>query len=422
MKLLVKPSRIHGSIAVTGSKSHTIRGIVAALMTDGVSILYSPLESADTRSTLEVAKQFGAKVKEFPDRWEITGTGGKFTDPGQIVNLGNSGTGLRMLTALAALQHFRIGFDGDSSLRTRLMSGLLGALEALGANVETVNGKCPLFIQGPIRGGTTSVDGTTSQFLTSLLFALPNAEGDSKVKLESLNEKPYINITLSWLDAFGIRYRKSEDMLFWEIPGKQHIPPFKRVIPADFSTATFPLVAAALVGDGIEIRNLDFNDAQGDKHVFDLLENMGAKIERGKPLCVLASSKLSGRKLDLNSTPDALPILAVAATLADGETHLANVPQARVKETDRIAAMNMELTKMGADIQELPDGMIIRGGKLHGAEVDSHADHRIAMALAVAALAAEGETIIHNAEAASVTYPDFVRDFQALNANFTILD
>ncbi|MGN1367047.1 MAG: 3-phosphoshikimate 1-carboxyvinyltransferase, partial [Victivallis vadensis] len=201
MKLLVKPSRIRGSIAVTGSKSHTIRGIAAALMADGVSTLYAPLESADTRSTLEAAKLFGAKVREFPDRWEITGTGGRFADPGRTVDLGNSGTGLRMLTSLAALQGFRIGFDGDASLRTRLMSGLLGALEKLGATVESSNGKCPFSIRGPLRGGATTVDGTTSQFLTSLLFALPNVGGDSTVDLEFLHEKPYIDITLSWLDS-----------------------------------------------------------------------------------------------------------------------------------------------------------------------------------------------------------------------------
>ena len=187
MKLLVKPSRIRGSIAVTGSKSHTIRGIAAALMADGVSTLYAPLESADTRSTLEAAKLFGAKVREFPDRWEITGTGGRFADPGRTVDLGNSGTGLRMLTSLAALQGFRIGFDGDASLRTRLMSGLLGALEKLGATVESSNGKCPFSIRGPLRGGATTVDGTTSQFLTSLLFALPNVGGDSTVDLEFLH-------------------------------------------------------------------------------------------------------------------------------------------------------------------------------------------------------------------------------------------
>lgn len=153
-----------------------------------------------------------------------------------------------MLTSLAALQGFRIGFDGDASLRTRLMSGLLGALEKLGATVESSNGKCPFSIRGPLRGGATTVDGTTSQFLTSLLFALPNVGGDSTVDLEFLHEKPYIDITLSWLDSFGIRYRRSDDMLHWEIPGGQHIPAFRRVIPADFSTAAFPLVAAALAG------------------------------------------------------------------------------------------------------------------------------------------------------------------------------
>ena len=422
MKLLVKPSRIRGSIAVTGSKSHTIRGIAAALMADGVSTLYAPLESADTRSTLEAAKLFGAKVREFPDRWEITGTGGRFADPGRTVDLGNSGTGLRMLTSLAALQGFRIGFDGDASLRTRLMSGLLGALEKLGATVESSNGKCPFSIRGPLRGGATTVDGTTSQFLTSLLFALPNVGGDSTVDLEFLHEKPYIDITLSWLDSFGIRYRRSDDMLHWEIPGGQHIPAFRRVIPADFSTAAFPLVAAALAGDGVEIRNLDFSDAQGDKHVFRLLEEMGAVIERGGQLRVLPGGRLAGCVLDLNSTPDALPVMAVAAALADGETRLVNVPQARVKETDRIAVMNAELTRMGADIEELPDGMIIRGGRLHGAQVHSHADHRIAMALAVAALAADGETVIEQAEAPSVTYPGFIRDFRELGADFTVME
>ena len=202
----------------------------------------------------------------------------------------------------------------------------------------------------------------------------------------------------------------SEDMLHWRIPGGQKYHPFERVIPADFSTAAFPLVAAAVAGEGVEIRNLDFDDAQGDKQVFALLEEMGAKIRRGGELFVEpASGKLQGRTLDL------------AAALADGETRLVNVPQARVKETDRIAVMTAELTKMGAEIEELPDGMVIRGGSLHGAKVHSHGDHRIGMALAVAGLAAEGETVIGEIEAAEVTYPDFVRDFRALGADFELI-
>ena len=156
MDLKVVPSRIRGSIAVIGSKSHTIRGITAALLAEGTSTLVAPLESADTRSTLTAACRLGATVKELPGRWEITGTGGRFTDPGSPLDLGNSGTGLRMLTSVAALQNFPIGFDGDSSLRTRLMSGLLSALEKLGAKVESRGGKCPFRISGPLHGGGTA--------------------------------------------------------------------------------------------------------------------------------------------------------------------------------------------------------------------------------------------------------------------------
>ncbi len=421
MKLIVRPSRIRGEISVIGSKSHTIRGIAAALMAEGTSTLHAPLESADTRSSLNAAKAFGAKVSESEGCWRITGTGGRFTDPGRTVDMGNSGTGLRMLTGLAATQSFRVEFDGDASLRTRLMAGLLDALRPLGAAVESTAGKCPFTIRGPVRGGATRVDGTTSQFLTSLLFALPTAEGDSTVDLEFLNEKPYIGITLNWLEMLGVRCRHSEDMLHWEIPGGQRISAFDRVIPADFSTAAFPLVAAALAGDGVTIRNLDFNDAQGDKAVFGLLEKMGAKLIRAEELSVARCGRLAGGEFDLNATPDALPALAAAAALADGKTRLVNVPQARVKETDRIAVMTAELSKMGARIEELPDGMVIRGGRLRGGRVHSCGDHRIAMALAVAALAADGETVVEEAEAASVTYPDFVRDFKKLGADFTLV-
>ncbi|UKI32805.1 MAG: hypothetical protein L6W00_04425 [Lentisphaeria bacterium] len=173
-----------------------------------------------------------------------------FSDPGSPLDLGNSGTGLRMLTSVAALQNFPIGFDGDSSLRTRLMSGLLTALEKLGAKVESQGGKCPFRISGPLRGGATKVDGTTSQFLTSLLFALPLLREDSTIELEFLHEKPYVGITLAWLDALGIRWSGSGDMLHWRIPGGQSYRAFERVIPADFSTAAFPLVAAAVAGEG----------------------------------------------------------------------------------------------------------------------------------------------------------------------------
>lgn len=420
MKLTVRPSRLAGEIAVTGSKSHTIRGIAAGALCHGTATLIAPLESADTRSALEAVKTFGAKVTESGDRWIIEGTGGRFVNSGKVIDMGNSGTGLRMLSGLAALQDFPITFDGDDSLRTRLMQGLLESFSQLGAQVTSTGGKCPLSIHGPVKGGRTVADGTTSQFLTALLFSLPLAEGDSEIELAFLNEKPYIDITLSWLDTLGISVEHSEDYLHWYIPGSQQVKSFSRVIAADFSTAAFPLVAGVIAGNGVGIRNLDFNDVQGDKKVFSYLEEMGAKLEYTPELLkIVPGCRLTGKVIDLNETPDALPIMAVAACNADGETRLVNAPQARVKETDRIACMTRELAKMGADVEELPDGMVIRGGKLHGAEVESYGDHRIAMALAIAGLTADGETVINDAECASVTYPAFVKDFTRLGADYS---
>jgi len=421
MKLAVRPSRLSGSIAVPGSKSHTIRGIVAALQSSGRSVLRAPLNSDDTRSALNAARLFGADVCEYPDRWEICGVNGKLHDPGCVVNMNNSGTGLRMLTALAAMQDFPVSFDGDESLRSRLMDGLFGALEILGVEINSANGKCPFTVCGPVKGGETKADGKSSQYLTSLLFALPAAEQNSVVKLDYLYEQPYVGISERWLTELGIKFKRSADMLYWEIPGGQSFPAFDRVVPADFSTACFALAAGALCGNDVKILNLDFDDAQGDKLVFDFYEEMGAEIVRKDgEVVVNAPDNLRAVTLDLNSTPDALPVISATASFIPGETKLINVAQARNKETDRITVMREELTKMGGNITELPDGMVIRGGKLHGAEVESHGDHRIAMSLAVAGLAADGETVINGAECIAVTYPGFVDDFRALGADFTL--
>lgn len=423
MDLKVRPSVLSGSIAVSGSKSHTIRAVVCALCAEGTSIIREPLESADTRAALEAAKSFGAKVTERPGIWEIIGCGGKLQNPGKTIDMMNSGTGLRLLTGLAALQDFPVTFDGDESLRTRKMSSLLDALKNLGAEVTAPTGRAPFTIQGPLSGGSTPLDGTSSQFLSSLLFALPLAKGDTDISLEFLLEQPYVGITLDWLKASGVEVAPGKGWLNWHICGNQCYKPLDRTIPADFSTAAFPLVAGMLSGKNIEIRNLDFNDPQGDKKVFEFAEKMGAVITQGKELTVNNSGVLEGVTLDLNSTPDALPILAVAAAFAQGTTHLANVRQARLKETDRIAVMAKELAKLGVNVTELEDGLIIEGGNIHGGCVESYNDHRIAMAFAVAgtALSPGEEIIIRNAECAGVSYPDFIRDFKALGADFTEL-
>jgi 3-phosphoshikimate 1-carboxyvinyltransferase len=227
-------------------------------------------------------------------------------------------------------------------------------------------------------------------------------------------------MTVDWLRRQGIEFETSQDMLEFKIKGRQSYKAFDMTIPADFSTATFPLAAAAMTGGEVFIADLDFDDKQGDKELFRHFQRMGAEIERKDGgAFVRGSGKLAGMEIDLNATPDALPAMAAAACAAEGRTALVNVPQARIKETDRIACMTRELRKMGAKIEELPDGMIIEGTALKGAVVDSHADHRIAMALALAGMTAGGETVVTGAECAAVTYPDFVSHFKALGAGFT---
>ena len=422
MDIKIKKSGLSGAIAVPGSKSHSIRAAACGMLGNGISLIHSPLDSADTKSCLGAAMKYGAQVAITPELWTITGHSGKLRSPKGVVDLGNSGTSLCVLAGIAAAMDFPTTFDGDDSLRSRPMAIQLDALAELGARVESNGGKCPITIQGPLTGGSTEIIGTSSQYLTGLLFAAPLAKGTVEIRVRDLNEKPYVEITLDWLRRLGIRFEAAADLSYFRIEGNQSYPAFEWVIPADFSTAAFPLLGSAVTGGGIDIRNLDFEDPQGDKAVFDFFRRMGMTIEtKNNSTKVFGSCSLQGGDFDLNATPDALPAMAVAGTFCRGTTRLSNVPQARIKETDRIACMRQELEKMGAKISELPDGLVIEGSPLRGAVVDGHGDHRIVMALAIAGMGAEGETIVTGAEAAAVTYPGFIRDFRKLGANIEVL-
>jgi len=420
MNLKVFNSILNGEITIPGSKSHTIRAVAIATMAEGNSIIVNPLVSGDTLSSLNAAEALGAEVEKRNDFWKIKGRS-KIKQFSKTINLGNSGTSLRIFTALSALGDTTYKFDGDSSLRTREMKPLLNSLEELGAKTSSTNYKCPLSIRGPLQGGHTRINGKSSQFITALLIASPLIKGNNtEITVTHLNEKPYLEITLDWLKKQNIELDYTEDLLNFKIPSKQAYKKFEYSIPADFSTATFPLLAATITRGEIEIKNLDFNDPQGDKEIFNIFEKMGAHIEKkGNVVIVKGPKKLKPISVDLNATPDALPALSVAMCFAEGKSEILNVPQARIKETDRIACMTCELRKMGAEIEELPDGMVIYGkGHLTGKEVDGHEDHRIVMSLSIAGLAANGETIVKGIESASITYPAFIKDFKKLGANF----
>jgi 3-phosphoshikimate 1-carboxyvinyltransferase len=298
----------------------------------------------------------------------------------------------------------------------------MDAMNNLGARAFSTrsNGTAPVVVGGGLKGGKTSLDSVTSQYLSSMLINSPLLENDTEIALIRLNEVPYVDMTLWWLDRQGIQYRNDGYKTFL-VKGGQKYKPFKTAIPGDFSSATFFMVLAAVSGGEFELENLDMTDPQGDKAVLSILESMGARVEFHKEFIKIKGQGLSGREIDMNAIPDALPAMAVAGCFAKGETRLVNVPQARLKETDRIHVMCTELEKMGAHVEELPDGLVVRQSKLKGCEVCGHYDHRVVMALAVAGLNIDGETVIDTAEAINVTFPDFIEHIKACGGKIEIV-
>ena len=418
MFILAQKSTLNGAVDIPGSKSHTIRGVFLGSLGEGTSTLELPLDSLDTRAAVKAAGAFGARV-ETGAAWTVSGFGGKPSVPENVIDVGNSGTTLNVALGLAALADGHAVLTGDEQIRRRPSRPLLEALSALGAEAFSTraNGCPPIVVGGKLTGGTCDLRATSSQYLTSLLLSAPLAENDTEIHVVELNEAPYVRMTLDWLRRLGIRVEDDDELRHIRIPGGQAVPSFTRQIPADFSSATFFLCAGAIAGGPVALRGLDMQDTQGDKAVVDMLRAMGASIEERGGELVASGGALTGVELDLNATPDALPALAVTACFAEGETRLVNVPQARIKETDRIVVMCQELTKMGARARELDDGLVVEGGPLRGADVTGHDDHRIVMALALAGLGAEGTTRVATAESAAVTFPTFVDLMQSLGAN-----
>jgi 3-phosphoshikimate 1-carboxyvinyltransferase len=425
MKLVTKKSTLRGRVSIPGSKSHTIRAVAIASLAEGQSIIHHPLISNDTLSAAECYRALGAQIDiRTPNAWKIYGNNGRIFNNNQTIDVGNSGTTLRLALGSAALgsPDGSVSFTGDKQIQTRVLGALIESLNDLGAKVLSVNnnGCAPAVVSGQLSGGRTSIECFTSQYLSSLLMACPLAQGDTEINVTLLNEPDYVRITLDWLDKQHIQYR-NENFRAVFIPGGQHYTAFESTIPADFSSATFFLCAAAICGDDVLVQGLDFNDSQPDKAVGDYLKAMGADITQEVDGIRVRKANLKGIEIDMNRTPDALPAMAVTAAFADGVTRLVNVPQARKKETDRIACMASELKKLGADITELPDGLVICGGKtLKASPVTGHDDHRIVMAMAMAGMGISGTLEIDTAEAMNVTFPEFAGLMNNLGADLNI--
>lgn len=433
MDVTIDPSPVYGTITVPSSKSHTIRALLIAACAPGVSHVGNVLDSDDARSCISAIRALGASVEETAR----TSTGVSLavtpppggihtTDQSITIDVGNSGTTLYLLAAIAALRSVPTRLDGDASIRRRDASPLLEALRDLGAEVQG-GPAAPFTVTGPLLSGrSVSLECPTSQYLSALLLASPligsQNTGDTTSLIPTiLYERPYVDMTCWWLDQQRIRYdREGYDRFV--LPGGQTYAPVTASLPGDYSSATFWFVAAAITGGSVTVQGLAPDDVQGDRDVLRILKELGCRVywhqEDGLyPSVTVKGTPQRGGTFDLNAMPDALPALAVLGCYAPAPITLANVPQARVKETDRIAVMAKELTALGGDVRELPDGLEIRPGPLQGGTIASHGDHRVAMAGAVAALGATGPVRIRNADAAAVTYPSFYDELHRLCGN-----
>lgn len=414
---LVKPfSKL--SLPIPPSKSHTMRALVFALMARGTCLVRNPLPSPDTEAMVKAIELLGAHVKRFDTHFEIEGTGGQFTRTESVIDAGNSGQVLRFIGALAALTSNHTVITGDASVkRLRPVGSLLKGLEQLGAHAQSMreDGCAPFTVQGPIVPGRVVIDGEDSQPVSALLVATAFLSGPTEIEVKNPGETPWVGLTLQWLKRFGIDVQHT-DYARYRVPGKGSIAPFDCTIPGDFSSAAYPLVAALITGSKLTLEGLDCADAQGDKELISVLQSMGAKIDvnPAEHTVTISPSTLRGRTIDVNPIIDALPILAVVGCFAEGETLLTGAGIARFKESDRIHTITTELKKMGANIEERADGLLVKKAPLTGAPLFSHLDHRIALSLAVAALGARGVTTIEKSSCIAKSYPTFLKHLQLM--------
>ncbi len=406
----LEPCTFSGTVEVPASKSQTIRAFLIAAAAKGRSTIRHPLISSDTLSAISAVKALGAHVSFSEDgRTAYVESEGFSADDGTVIDAGNSGTTTYLLLPMAASIPRSITITGDDQLRRRPVRPLVEAIRMLGAEAKDCDGLPPATIRGPLKGGHASIECRTSQYLSGLLLASPLAEGRTVIDCPLLYEKPYVSLTLGWLDRQGIHYTISDDYMHAEVEGGQEYRPFDESIDGDFSSASFFFAAAAVSGTKVTVEGLDRNDPQGDKAILGILEKMGCRVEwNGRSVAVTGPERLHGGEFDLNAIPDTLPILSIAAAAAEGDTRLTNVPQARIKETDRISCMRENLEILGVEADEEPDGLVIHGrGRINGGCVRGFGDHRIIMALAIASGAAENAIVIDDEKAAAVTFPTF---------------
>jgi 3-phosphoshikimate 1-carboxyvinyltransferase len=411
-------AQVEASLTLPGSKSYTHRALIAAALAPGESVLANVLKAEDTELTARALAKLGAGIDWQGQTVQVRGTGGRFDPVYEPIFLGNSGTSMRFLTAVAALGQWTYRLTGTPRLCERPMGELLEALKSLGVQVTSEKGdNCPpVTVQGGgFQGGKTSLSGAvSSQYLSALLLIGPLAPLGVEIDITGeLVSRPYVDITLAVLGAFGITYSREAYRRF-VLPGGQSYHSREYNIEADASSASYFWAAAALTGGRVTIANLDLESVQGDIDFLSVLARMGCHLNSSPAGLTVEGGPLKGIQMNMSAMPDLVPTLGVLAAFAEGETLVTGVAHLRHKESNRLAAVVAELRKMGITAEETPNGLRIVGGEPHGAEIDTYNDHRIAMSFAVAGLKAKG-VVIRDPDCVAKSFPDFWEYFEKLS-------
>ncbi|MGB6364307.1 MAG: 3-phosphoshikimate 1-carboxyvinyltransferase [Thermoanaerobaculia bacterium] len=411
--------RVSGSLRVPPSKSVTQRYLALALLSRRPVTLEHPLVADDTRQFLAAMRALGWQTVEEAERFELT-PGVLPTEAG--IDCGHNGTMLRFLVAALATLPGEWRLDGSERLRQRPVGPLAEAMEQLGARVEWLvrEGFAPLVVKGgSLEGGHTRLDaGLSSQFLSALLLAATRARAPVLIEVLAMTSTPYVELTLAAMADFGAKVERLEDRGFFVTPTE--LRGGTVAVEGDYSAAAYPAAAALVTGGEVELHGLEPGSRQGDRGFLEVLGRMGAEIEwQTEGVRVAAGSRLTAVDLDLSSMPDQVPTLAALAPFARGTTRIRNVPHLRLKESDRLAAMASELRKLGVEVTEIEDGLVIPGlwAETTPPEeqviVDSHGDHRIAMSLALTGLRRPGVSVANSGVVAK-SYPSFWSDLEGL--------
>ena len=416
---LVPRGPLGGSVRVPPSKSYTHRSVLMASLSPGESLVENPLHSRDTIATFEACRAMGAEVTDSESGLVIAGTEPRAA--AKEVNVENSGTTLRFMTSVFALPlRGRTVLTGDASVRQRPMQGLLDALVQLGAVASSAagNGCAPIVVgEGGMRGGQARLRGdVSSQFVSSILISAPLAREDSHLTVIDPVSRPYIDATLKLSELHGIHIERDGYGSFG-IHAAQQYRPADFVVPADFSSAAFVMAAAALAGGKIELLGLGGELPQADSAILKILGDLGVRVERRSDSVVVSAhgDSLKGGSFYLGDSPDLLPVLAALALRCEEPLAIDGVAHARLKETDRVSVLTKELSKIGARIEERPDGMTItRPREFTRSHLDAHDDHRMFMALTLASLIVPGGVPVIGVKNLDVSYPGFLSDMEQI--------